>query len=147
MNWPFASSSISTFKEVNSIYHSSYPSENLKVNFDHDFLSSKSIFPALKPIPSLFLDTSQQKHHQVDRVWFDLANQLDFSNKSLDDKVTKSIQKSDNLGWDTFDYPICSHLFNPRFTYQTPYPIKESFPVWQAIIHSLKLSLLFNFFQ
>ncbi|MBW0566894.1 hypothetical protein O181_106609 [Austropuccinia psidii MF-1] len=41
MNWPFANSSISTFKEVNSIYHSSSPSENLKVNFDHDFLLSK----------------------------------------------------------------------------------------------------------
>ncbi|MBW0545956.1 hypothetical protein O181_085671 [Austropuccinia psidii MF-1] len=140
MNWPFANSLISTFKEVNSIYHSSSPSENLKVNFDYYCLSSKSILPALKPIPSLFLDTCQHKHHQVDRVWFDLANQLD-------DQVAQSIQKSENLGWDTFDHPICSHPFNPRLTYQTPDPIEESLPVWQAIIHSLKLSSLVNFVQ
>ncbi|MBW0544886.1 hypothetical protein O181_084601 [Austropuccinia psidii MF-1] len=118
-----------TDEQVNSIYHSSSPSDNLKVDCDHDFLSSKSILPALKPIPSLFLDTSQQKHHQVDRVWFDLANQLDCSNESLDDQVAQSIQKSDNLCWDTFDHPICSHPFNPSLTYQTPYPIEESLPV------------------
>ncbi|MBW0480932.1 hypothetical protein O181_020647 [Austropuccinia psidii MF-1] len=140
MNRPLTNSSISTFKELNSIYHSSSPSENLKVDFDHDFLSSKSILPALKPIPSLFLDTSQQKQHQVDRVWFDLANQLDCSNESLDDQVAQSIQKSDILGWDTFDRPICSRPFNPRLIYQTPYPIEESLPVWEAILHSLKLS-------
>ncbi|MBW0547930.1 hypothetical protein O181_087645 [Austropuccinia psidii MF-1] len=94
MNWPFANSLISTFKEVNSIYHSSSSSENLKVNFDHDFLSSKSILPPLKPIPSLFLDTTQQKHHQVDQVWFDFANQV----KSQ--KTSVSVHHQNNLNDD-----------------------------------------------
>ncbi|OAV96255.1 hypothetical protein PTTG_26432 [Puccinia triticina 1-1 BBBD Race 1] len=63
-----------------------------------------------------------------DIVWRDL----------YEDNTQPTEPRQNIFSWDSFDRPICSQL---SLNYQTPYPVEESIPVWEAILSASQLNL------